>query len=509
MNERMEFDIVVNGKKARAELKNIEKDGKRLEEATVTQNSNMSDSWAMLGLKIGAAALAMKSSIGAYEQQFKAEVALGSAMKNNQSLRETDIESWKEYASTIQEWANIGDEAVLQQLSFLNTLGLSDEQMKAIIQTASEVTNSGMMPFESAVRNLGKSLSGMSGELGELFPQLRELTAEQLKAGEGIAVISEAVKGQSEAIANSPIGKWDALWNTAGDTLEKAGEKIIGIIDSIGVLDMAQTVFEQMGYGMDLLGLRFEYVGQKIKEFWNIVTFDSEEANQAQKKAIEIEKEYIKVLKDSKEALKDKKPEIEENAVVTNLQADATAKALEEEEKKIYADELLALGLNEQGEEIEKVNDLIKESSSAYGDAASAADDYANSINSLSATMSASERNSGGSSGVYATTVTSPDDYVKTLNPYTYTSLTTDAYGNSINQFGYASGGYTGDGAASSVAGVVHGQEYVVNAKTTKDLGLNGEGGTFKDMRDLMYELTLAMKQNLKYTKRTAISGGV
>jgi hypothetical protein len=47
----------------------------------------------------------------------------------------------------------------------------------------------------------------------------------------------------------------------------------------------------------------------------------------------------------------------------------------------------------------------------------------------------------------------------------------------------FSSGGYTGDMSPSSVAGIVHGQEYVVNAPTTKQLGLNSNnGGIFKEM---------------------------
>jgi hypothetical protein len=46
---------------------------------------------------------------------------------------------------------------------------------------------------------------------------------------------------------------------------------------------------------------------------------------------------------------------------------------------------------------------------------------------------------------------------------------------------GFSMGGYTGNAGTNEIAGVVHGQEYVINASTTKDLGLNdGNGGVFK-----------------------------
>ena len=54
---------------------------------------------------------------------------------------------------------------------------------------------------------------------------------------------------------------------------------------------------------------------------------------------------------------------------------------------------------------------------------------------------------------------------------------------------GYYQGGYTGNGKETDIAGVVHNREYVVDASTTKDLGLNGNGGFFKDMATELKEL--------------------
>ena len=56
---------------------------------------------------------------------------------------------------------------------------------------------------------------------------------------------------------------------------------------------------------------------------------------------------------------------------------------------------------------------------------------------------------------------------------------------------GFASGGYTGSNGVDDIAGVVHGQEYVVNAQTTKDLGLNeANGGVFKGMLAALVMMT-------------------
>ena len=44
---------------------------------------------------------------------------------------------------------------------------------------------------------------------------------------------------------------------------------------------------------------------------------------------------------------------------------------------------------------------------------------------------------------------------------------------NAVSPNGFATGGYTGNIGTSQIAGVVHGQEYVMNAKATKRIGVN------------------------------------
>lgn len=58
---------------------------------------------------------------------------------------------------------------------------------------------------------------------------------------------------------------------------------------------------------------------------------------------------------------------------------------------------------------------------------------------------------------------------------------------------GFSSGGYTGDGGKYEPAGIVHRGEYVVNAKTTKDLGLNNSVGVFNE---IVQELKEIKKEN-------------
>lgn len=390
---------------------------------------------------------------------------------------------------------------------FLSSLGLTNEELKSSTDVV-KLLNESLQDFKAidTITTATSNLKNAWGALAETVTRdiftgakdgMNELSGIMGKMSEeDTQRLREALNGFAVAATTAVLGVAKAVVFLA-DGFEALGARIAGaafrIEHGLFLNDAESAALERMYQGTkDNIAARGDFI--KSLELSVDTMSNSIKANEKKKKAIIDESEAYDILNEK----------VDNNTESLGQSTDA-------ELDKIYADELLALGLDEQGNELDRVNDRLGENADAYDKASAAVRVYEDSINSLSVTQSASERNSG-TSGVYKTTSGAYDpgtDYVNTLNPYTYTSLTTDALGNSINQFGYADGGYTGDIPTNQVAGVVHGKEYVVNAKTTKDLGLNNQGGVFGDMRDLMYELTLTMKQNLKYTKRTAISGGI
>jgi TP901 family phage tail tape measure protein len=79
------------------------------------------------------------------------------------------------------------------------------------------------------------------------------------------------------------------------------------------------------------------------------------------------------------------------------------------------------------------------------------------------------------------------DSYVRLANSYLSAA---DRYNIPLKDyFGFQSGGYTGNIGVDDFAGIVHGQEYVVNAQTTKDLGLNNSSGVFEELLNEISDL--------------------
>ena len=100
-------------------------------------------------------------------------------------------------ASALQKVAGIGDEVIIVQQAFLASLKFTEEQIKEIITVAIDLSAATGIELESAVRNTAKTFSGLAGELGELIPQLRTLTTEEMKAGEAVKLMADLFGGQA------------------------------------------------------------------------------------------------------------------------------------------------------------------------------------------------------------------------------------------------------------------------------------------------------------------------
>ena len=165
----------------------------------------------------------MKSAIDLAGKQEAAEKALETALGRRS-------EALLGQATALQAVSTFGDEAIIQQQAFLGSLKFSEDQIKSIIPVAMDLAAATGMTLESAVRNTAKTFSGLAGELGELVPQLRGLTKEQMMAGDAVTVMADLFGGQASAQTETMAGKLEQLGNTLGDTAEAFGELLFPIV---------------------------------------------------------------------------------------------------------------------------------------------------------------------------------------------------------------------------------------------------------------------------------------
>ena len=169
---------------------------------------------------------AFRSSIDAAGRQELAERKLETALgRTSKALLDQ--------ASALQRVTTVGDEAIIEQQAFLASLKFTESQIKDIITASIDLSAATGISLESAVRNTAKTFSGLSGELGELIPQLRDLTTEEMKAGDAVKVIADLFGGQAKAQTESLTGSIEQMKNAIGDAAESMGEILTPIVVTV------------------------------------------------------------------------------------------------------------------------------------------------------------------------------------------------------------------------------------------------------------------------------------
>ena len=127
------------------------------------------------------------------------------------------------------------------------------------MSAALDVSASGAMSMESAVRNLNKTFSGLSGELGESIPQIKSLTKEQLQNGEAVKIIAKQYAGMAAETAKA-TGSGVQLSNAIGDLKEQLGMGFAAIIAPIQRLftNLVTKVTQAIGLVNEFLGFSTE-----------------------------------------------------------------------------------------------------------------------------------------------------------------------------------------------------------------------------------------------------------
>jgi hypothetical protein len=167
-----------------------------------------------------------RASVDAFARQELAE------RKLEQALGRTS-KALLSQASALQKMSTAGDEAIIEQMAFLGSLDMTEKQISTIIPVALDLASATGMSLESAVRNTAKTFSGLAGELGELVPQLRDLTAEEMKAGKAVEVMAELFGGSAQAETDSLTGSIMQMQNALGDLAENIGSFVSPMIGSL------------------------------------------------------------------------------------------------------------------------------------------------------------------------------------------------------------------------------------------------------------------------------------
>lgn len=167
-------------------------------------------------------------AVKAADVQLKNEQRLLTALRGREDIQQRLIRQ----AGELQSRSLFGDEEIIGQQAFLASLGLTEQQINDTIEAAAQLSSATGMTLDSAVKNLAKTYGGLSGELGESIPKLKELTVEQMKNGEAVKFILDNYRGFAESAAETGLGPLQQLKNSIGDVGEEVGKVLMPMVQA-------------------------------------------------------------------------------------------------------------------------------------------------------------------------------------------------------------------------------------------------------------------------------------
>lgn len=256
-DNQVEFEIVARLESVERGLKKIEseseKTGQKLDKEIGSGfGKRMGVSWAGLAKAATVAGAAMvaglayglKKGIDAAIVQENAVNKLNQALASAGSYSLEASKSMQALASQIQRTTTTGDEAALNYIALARNFARSNEEAKKLTLAALDLSAATGISTESAIKNLGKSLGGLSGELGESIAGIRTLTAEQLKAGAAIDLVAKRFAGAAAAETNTFSGAIKQAKNAFGDMLEEIGNLVIKSPSVVAAIKFIKEQFQ-------------------------------------------------------------------------------------------------------------------------------------------------------------------------------------------------------------------------------------------------------------------------
>lgn len=169
------------------------------------------------------------ASVALANTQLQAEAKLLNALKGREGAQKRLIAQ----AAELQSRSLLGDETIIEQQAILAAMGLTEAQIKSTIEAAVQLSAALGMDLSSAVKNLAKTYGGLTGELGESIPALKDLSAGMLKNGAAIDFVNANYKGFAETAADTGAGPLVQLKNKLGDLGEKIGTVLMPALTAL------------------------------------------------------------------------------------------------------------------------------------------------------------------------------------------------------------------------------------------------------------------------------------
>lgn len=235
----MVFTIEVDSKSGEAKLRSFESTAKgsydkvsQGAEQASSATSSLTGMLGKLGLAAGATAAAMaalnfgRQAVQTYARYELAEKRRASALRRTGQLTEENVRRMDELVNALTFGSNATKEQIENYTALALSMGATIDQSSDLVRAALDMASAIGVDKDQAIRQVMRTLGGYAGELAEVVPEVKNLTREQLMAGEAADILAQKFGGAALDEVDSLAGASNNL-NTALEQATATTGKII------------------------------------------------------------------------------------------------------------------------------------------------------------------------------------------------------------------------------------------------------------------------------------------
>ena len=229
----------------KSNIKGVKKETTELEKET-TKLVKSYASWAAAFVAVRKVARFMQESIDLAAKQEAITKRLALAMSRYGGAVFANTNRAQKFSNAMQTLTGVSNEQIEEVQTLLLNMGVLPSKLDEAATAALNLSAAMGVDVVSAAKQIGKTLSGMRGELGESVKGMENLDAAALKAGGAITLINEKFGGAAQQEVETYTGKvkvlseaWDDLKKTMGEGVSESSivsEQLQSLTTVVGVL---------------------------------------------------------------------------------------------------------------------------------------------------------------------------------------------------------------------------------------------------------------------------------
>jgi hypothetical protein len=137
------------------------------------------------------------------------------------------VDSVLEFADAIKDTTGLSDDLAKTAFITAKSFGITSAEAQKLTKAAIDLAAATGVDVDTAVRQLGGTLDGSIGKVGNLGAEFRNLTTEQLKSGAAIDLVTQKFGGTASRELDTYQGSLNQLKNATDDFLKVFGKIVI------------------------------------------------------------------------------------------------------------------------------------------------------------------------------------------------------------------------------------------------------------------------------------------